>query len=468
MLWERIRKVQERVFGVPPFALAIGYLFGACVMLLLTQGAGLLTISTDGGKRFKGFWWESNWGFNHLLVIPLTLLLCSYTLRYIDRMVRSIAEGEMAVDGTWQPIPELTLEADWSQFRLRPVWMVVIAFFAFAYSWSEWFLGSAVPIWAGTSADAAPAATRTIGWTSGALLDPNINRTANSLLSFVAFTAQGLVVTFICYTYAMTLAFCSWISRYDSDSPNTRFVPDLRSTDRRRGFERFEGLILCLLFSALAFTIVLFCIRIQSVYDYSESKAQTAFHFILDDAVGGFFQGVEKLVTNADPALFDTGSAFNSATPFVFAAMLLTMVIAAIVPTFLLFYLASRSQRTLGDCLASPPCPPCGRFVATGHTEKECQERKDAMDFWPLRYPRALELVAYIVFAGFCFVFYKFTFVLLGILGTRLVATVIWALYKSIRDNAASGPDGQPKPPERKEQSPDEPTSGEGAPGSVE
>ena len=41
-----------------------------------------------------------------------------------------IAEGGMAVDRQWERIPEEALRGEWYQFRLGPVWGLVIAVFA--------------------------------------------------------------------------------------------------------------------------------------------------------------------------------------------------------------------------------------------------------------------------------------------------------------------------------------------------
>jgi hypothetical protein len=423
-------KIRETLMGLPPPFFA-GYLFFGAAMIVFTAAANLLTIPAGQG-RFKGYWWELNWGVNHLAVIPVALFCCSWVLRTVPRQVTRIARAGMAVDGRFTPLSEDALRADWGRYEPGPGWLGVIALFAFVTSWGEWLFGCAIPL--ARPAAAPPAPNLAVGWTAGALLDPgHISVAANLVLGFVAYTAQGLVVTIFCYSFAMVLGFSTWL--YTFTDGNKQFVPNPGSADVRRGFEMFEPLVLNMLFMALAFAFVLFFIRIQSVYDYSESKAPTVYHFLLDDVVKGFFTNMAQVFQGGQLDLWDVGKATDFGTVMVSAAMCAMLTIVIVVPTLILYVLAWYSRESLEECLQLSDCPPC---TSHGLTKSACQASMNTMDFWPLRYPRPMELLAYVVFAGFCFLFYKFTFVLVGILALRMVQFV----YRGLTTPAQTSPPG--------------------------
>ena len=419
-LLRRFAAFQDSLAAISPPTLFVAYLFYAILMILLTVGAGLDAIQVDHGQREKGYWWELNWGLNHLIAIPVALFCSASLLRSIREQVNRLADSQMAVNEKFEAITKDDLVRDWERYEVGPIWFGVLATLAFAMSYAEWWVGSASPLLS-HDPSGPPVVGRQFGWTTGAMLDPqNVARGPNVLLSFIAFTAQGFVTTVFAYVFATVLAFSIWIYNYGGPV-GQRLIPDLASDDERKGFEIFERFVFRLLYVGLAFTVVLFFIRVQSVYDASDSSARTVFHFVLQDVIKGFVSNVAELLTGESTALFDVGTATNYSTRIVFAAMSVMVMIAVAVPTLILSVLARQSKEALTECLRKPPCPPC---TSRNLSAEDCKKRVAEMDFWPLRYPRPMELIAYIVFAGFCFLFYKFTFLLLGVLVIQTVRTI--------------------------------------------
>ena len=56
----------------------------------------------------------------------------------------------------------------------------------------------------------------------------------------------------------------------------------------------------------------------------------------------------------------------------------------------------------------------CDVSSVTALSPDECKKRIEAMDFWPMRYPRPNQLILAAVLAMGCFVFYRLTLVLAG------------------------------------------------------
>lgn len=414
-----IRWTHQKIDRAPPPVLFVGYLFFGVVMLLATAVLNMATIDVGGeAPRLKGYWWELNWGVNHLILIPVGLFCSALVLRRLRDQVTRISALGMVVDKHFKALNSKTVVQEWERYRPGPVWFSIIAVVSFSASWWEWVDGSFAPLM-GIGGRDNP------GWTSGALLNPSISRWANLILSFLAYTAQGFVATLFCYVFASVLASSIWIYSY-SDAEERKLVPNIGSLDIRRGFEEFEPMVFSLLYMAMSFTVVLFFIRIESLYDYSASTARSVFHFILEDVVTGFFVSVSSLFRGGQRELFDVGMASNYSTVIVCAAMSVILAMVLVIPTLILSLLARQSRDSLVQCLALDECPPC----AARKLEKgTCEERARSMDFWPLRYPRPMELLGFVVVAGFCFFFYRFTFLLFG----ALVIRMVWIALKGLR-----------------------------------
>jgi hypothetical protein len=443
-----ISRVQRRLRWASPPALLTGYLFFAVIMIVATAVTDLAIIRVGQGGITKGFWFELNWGLNHLIVIPLALFCSARVLRSVASQPAKLAEANMAVNKDFEPKTPDSLWNDWWQHDIGPWWFAIIALLAFGMSYWEWVNGSLLPILR-FPANSPPSVQRDLGWTTGHLLAPDkVHKLPNLVLSFAAFTAQGFVVMVFGYVFGTVLAFSIWIWGYaeepegspqpspgSTEEPWKGLVPNLDSKeDTRRGFEQFEPLVLNVLWTGLAFAFVLFFIRIQSVYDYDTSprNTSTVFDFIIEDVVKGFFTNIADIF-KGELTIFTVGNATNFGNMIVSAAMCVIIAIVIIFPTLILSIAARQSRESLRRCLRQTNCPPC---VSHSMKNEEAEQLIGNMDFWPVRYPQPMELLTFVVFAGFCFLFYKFTFLLCGILIIRLVQQV----YKGLTTPPAQQP----------------------------
>jgi hypothetical protein len=418
-LWYPIEWLQAKFDSALPPALLAGYLFFSALMVIATSACGLAQFPVNSWTA--GYFWELNWGINHLLFIPIGLFCCALVIREVRQQIVRISDARMAVDRDFNDLTLDAIRTDWDGIRPGRAWFGVIATIVMIVCWGEWWIGSVSPIYI------AAQAPERIGWTNGAAtVDSGISKAGNVTLSFLAFTAQGFVATFFCYTVLIVLAFAIWIYRY-ANAEERKIIPNLASTDRRRGFQIFEPLMLRLLCMALAFTLVLFTIRLQVIYDHSESSATTAVEFVLQDVATGFFTNMANVFAGQHNELFVISLVPVYSMSTASTAMIVIFILVTTFPTLILYFLAQYSHDSLMQCLARADCPPCR---SRGLTNEECAARLEDMDFYPMRYPRPMELVAYIVFAAVCFVFYKFTVVLFGVFAMRLV----YVVYKTLTE----------------------------------
>ena len=395
------------------------------------EGLPSIEVTPDGPAptvRKKGFGWEMNWGIHHLAVIPVVLLCSGLVLRMIPDVASDVIASGMLVDGQYHPIPPDRAEEDWRRMRIGPFLFGAMGVLALAMSWGEWVVGSLVPI----ATMKSPEPHADWGWTAGRLIDPSVSPVVNAALSFVAFTAQAYIIMFFFYTLAMILAFCNWLFSYT-------IVADLSSQDHRMGFERFQALIYRFLWFALAFLVSFFCIRIQSLYNVSESLDETVYEFALTDIRTGFLSGAEEIFRGHFSGLLDPGRATNYSTQVVCLACVVLLMLALVLPTLILSVLAYDARANLHKCLGNQTCPP--RDSREMKTD-DCRVMLKGMSIWPLRYPGPIELLCFIVFSAFCFFFYKFTFVLIGLLAFRMVGVVWKAMTPPARDAPGGPPQG--------------------------
>jgi hypothetical protein len=226
------------------------------------------------------------------------------------------------------------------------------------------------------------------------------------LFGFFAFTAQACVASAFLIFVTVVLAFASWIFHFTSNRVNEELVPDLRSTDTRLGFERFEPLVVNLLFASLFFFGVFFLTRLDSAFVWSPHT--TIFDFAAKDLGEGFVSRDSNQKIPHGPLELPNGRIGYSIMA-VGTGMGVTLFMAFLVPSFILW----RSAQTS-----------CTRAIANqsnlhlaqsaGLTDEQVQKKLVGMTFWPLKYPRPAELMLFLLLGGACFVYYDLTLFLIG------------------------------------------------------
>jgi len=148
-LARRIRSLQDRYDSALPPGLFAGYLFFTVFMIIATAAFQLLQfpVATPVGIRIKGFFWEFNWGINHLFFIPIGLTCCALVIREVRRLAGRLCDAGMLVDEDFRALERESVERDWKAYRPGPKLFGAIFGLSFFEAYWEWYIGSLGPIY---------------------------------------------------------------------------------------------------------------------------------------------------------------------------------------------------------------------------------------------------------------------------------------------------------------------------------
>lgn len=200
-------------------------------------------------------------------------------------------------------------------------------------------------------------------------------------------------------------------------------VPDVRSPDERRGFENFEPFLRNILLASLFFFGVFFLTRLNGAFLLSDAK--TIWQFIRSDILLGFVYSEAGLVKNASQLLYP-GPDLTTPIVTVGLGMGLTVGLAFLVPVVIVGLAASDSR-------SRARVEPIRTKLRTwlGMTEPEFDAALGKMAIWPLKYPGPVELLSFLVVAATCFVFYRLTLLLIGMVIVASLKRVMKILSSS-------------------------------------
>jgi hypothetical protein len=374
--------------NVPP-ALVAGFSILTGVLLIV----GSVLAHTDKAvfsapDKTLGYFYEINWSVNYVVVIPVALYFCATAMNGIRHVIAELAKHKMVVGKGGVPRERSYLLEDWHRIARRAIYIgSVLGLVALLISWREWLLNFAY----NPSLDLATIKQQPgllPGWNLAPVAHAGRYFRVGKLFGFFAFTAQGFVaafyISFICVIYG----FATWIYRFTTDSTEDELVPDASSSDTRRGFERFEPLIETLLSAALAFFVVFFLTRMDNEFVLSDSA--NLGEFIKSDLWYGFKDGVSGLFKgNTD--LFSLGKDWTYSMVMVGTGLGVAIVTGFLFPAVIVRQAAISSH----DRMEHAP---------------------DPMVFWPLQYPKPMQLILLIILASACFIFYRLTLAMVGVL----------------------------------------------------
>jgi hypothetical protein len=307
----------------------------------------------------------------------------------------------MIIGNNRQPRDRSYLLDDWHR-SMR--WFLYVGVFlgllALVISWREWLQDFAYDPKLDLNS-IIKATGLQLGWTLAPVAHAGEHFSEAKIFGFFAFTAQGLVAAFYLILICLVYGFATWIYRFTTDSTEDELVPDATSSDPRKGFERFEPLIETLLSAALAFFLVFFLTRLDGAFVQSDSS--TLGDFIKSDIWYGFTQGISGLLKGkAD--LFYIGKDWTYSVVMVGTGLGVAIVTGFLFPAVIV------RQAAISSC-DRMQVPPKG------------------MVFWPLRYPKPIQLILFMVLASACFVFYRLTLVIVGV----IIAVSIKEFYKLLK-----------------------------------
>lgn len=396
-----------RLEEIPPIAIAgIAVLVGTLLMF----GSLIADVNSfEAHGKLLGYWYSVNWSLNFVLVIPIAIYFAANTFAGIRELISSLVASRMIVRPQGPPLTEPELLDKWHEFGTKPVILgLVLAAIAFLASWIEWYydffiLGQHLN-------EIGQQEGPVLSWTLAHYFN-GANALGARLFGFAAFTAQGCAASAFLIFVTVMLAFAAWIFRFTSDPVPEELVPDLKSPDTRRGFERFEPLMVNLLLASCFFFGVFFLTRLDNAFVLSPHTS--IFDFAAKDLGEGFVSHDAKDKLPHGPLELPNGQIHYSLMA-VGTGMGVTLFMAFLVPSFIL----SRSAQVS-----------CSRAITnqdrlrlsqtTDLPPEEVEKRLQKMTFWPLKYPRPAELMLFLLLGGACFVYYNLTLFLIGALIAR-------------------------------------------------
>jgi hypothetical protein len=293
--------------GTPPALTFAVFCFIGLATLLLSFAAHTNGVMDPRTSKLFGYLYEINWAANYVLIIPIAIYFCTAAINGMSQVITELAQARMIVRDDGVAASTDDIKNSWNSYARPALWVAgVLGCLALTASMIEWWTDCVRPLSYGSLAAIPATVTPAPGWNLTSLLSPG-QAVPLAVASFgaVAFLGQAAVVTAFLSFITLVLAFASWVFRYTSDDSSWELFPNPAASDKRRGFEHFEIFIENLLLAALALLIVFFMTRLQ--YLYNDSDARSIVSFVSGDVAKGFFQGLKKLVVDADPIIFTAG-----------------------------------------------------------------------------------------------------------------------------------------------------------------
>jgi hypothetical protein len=422
-------RVTEGIEGVPPIiALAVMALYG----ILLTLGSSMAHVNSvqfQNSKKLLGYWYEINWSLNYSFMVPLAIFFALAALSAIPQNIRNLAVGRMIVNAEAEPKSERELLDHYHKIAGIAIYFAMgLTAASFIYAYHEWYVTC---FYAGNPVTSDPASKGLLpGWN----LAPTVPSTGASpaalrVFGFFAYTAEGAVGAIFLFFCTMILTFAAWLYGFTSEKVGDELIPNVVSPDKRRGFESFEPFLRNVLLASLFFFGVFFLTRLDNAYVVTKD-ADTLWQFIKSDIFFGFTSSWADLAKNPSQ-LFSLGPDLTQAIVTVALGLGLTIILAFVVPVTIVQFAASESlDRARKDPLKS-------RIIEKLRIPSETFDKNmESMVIWPLKYPRVVELLTFLVVAAVCFACYRLTLVFIGV----IIAAALKKLYSILTEQKKSTP----------------------------
>jgi hypothetical protein len=399
-------KVVAKIERTPPLIpLAAAFVWG-CALAMLSFAMGLARFCDPTTGKLLGWSYEINWFLTFGFWIPLSLYFCSSVVTSIPQTIASLSRRRMIRAQTGEPVDLDTLLSAWKRRATSAVKAAfAISLVGLAASWALYVHSCVIPT-------VTHGLVPVHGWHIACSLSPSTSGPIRLFtFGFIAFTSQAAAIAIFVLYMLIVVAFASWIFEYTTLGTTDFLYPDLHSNDRRLGFEKFELLIENLLWAAIAFFFQLFMVRLD--YVFLDDKSSTSIY----DFVGrllwkGFGSDVVHLV-HGDPTLFQFGGLLYFVNTLDIMAFTITVITAALIPAVIVRQAAIRSKEQLETVLEESPERSQQWFGMDPATAKK---RLNSMVVWPLNYVKPVNMLLIVLLSFSCFIFYKLTIILLGMI----------------------------------------------------
>jgi len=431
---------QFRIFGAlkgtlgrlvrapPELVLFMGVIFGV-VLIALSFAIGIAEIVNLKGQQV-GYAFSVNWVAGFSLALPAMAFFGLSAIQSMEYVMRSMAAQNMIVDTNWAPVEESEISECWKK-RFDRTYGAGVAFFVIGIvaSLAEWWFGSALPLMNGDLGGNEP------DWSTAAVFmsgedAPNV--WLNGAFGAFVFLYQGIAVGLILY-FLLFVVVAGWFLReHASQKASPWIIPNLESTDHRRGFENLEGLV----GHILAYCGAVFCFFYFGALHNAYLNHQKAFASLIDfigkDIVDGFalfedknfgvFLGV--LSTVAEPNYSSNIVALGGAVVSLCVLIFITVSLREA---------AKLSQAQVLGILQTTSSEHPLPFA--GLTNAECQTNVRSMTWWPFTqaYLKMNALLTYVMICFLSLVFYRLGVVLAVFIVLALLSALLARVIKKIK-----------------------------------
>jgi hypothetical protein len=404
--------VVKRLESLPPIiSFAVAFVFGL-VLLLASFVSDLNFVVDPTTQKTYGYIYEINWGLNFVVFVPVALYFATATLNSIHQTIIRVADSRMILTEAGKPLDRLELRVKWHAYARRAIrtWLALSVIVVLAVV-AEWWRSCIWPLHLNFSL-LSPIKSPVPGWNIAPHLSgQQIGPVATVLFGAFAYLGEAALVMCFLLFISVVFAFAAWIFGFTNEDVPLELFPNPRSEDPRRGFESFQLFIENLLLAATAFFFVFFMTRLQYAF-LDSTSSKTVMDFVSSDIWMGFFKGL-KALKDASPDLFATGKHLWYSTAMTGAATALTLITSFLIPGTIVRQAALRARDRFLDW-----CPQHGSEVQSvyGMEPQQAAERVATIVHWPISYPGPIQLLLFVVLAAGCFVFYKLTLVLAGVI----------------------------------------------------
>jgi hypothetical protein len=443
----RPRSIVEAVCFVQPYYVLLvgllpgfGLIFGSLILHIATWTASSPDFAAK--DREVGYLPALNWSLTYALLFPIILYLMTNTISGLaDAVDRLHSRGMVLKKDGLERMHTATLTSDWlagshGRSRLLIIFAVVIPT---AFGVTEWFLNNFLRL---VHMSQVPSHSDYDWGLAGLMTLPGrqewcfIHRLANALFDLLAFTTEILLI-------GSLIAFFIAVLDLGRVVPSGRrgetlmLIPDIKSADRRLGFEVFADPLEKLLGVALVAYLVCYLVRLEGAYMASTTSSSLA-DFVSGDILSGIGQAAKSPTPSnlvvAFIALFSLGDQqIRGVLAWIMSVLVAVFSLSTVVMTVRGAAFSAHQNAVEGLENGSLPLANLDRVSAA--------KRLESMAVWPLGYLKLDLLLFWVSIAVLTLVLYRIGLFVAGIVSFSLFLRLIKRLLISGKDNKSAQQD---------------------------